>query len=99
VTSEIPGKEGIGTGEKTMTVFVPTSPNPTSGFMMIVPASDVKVLDMSVEDGIRMVVTAGMVAERDVDPVRAATQAKRAPAPEDKNGAAGDAKGPATDEH
>ena len=99
VTSETLGMEGLDTGEKTMTVFVPTSPNPTSGFMMVVPASDVKVLDMSVEDGIRMVVTAGMVAERDVDPVRAAAQAGEAPVPEDKSDAAGDAKGPVTDEH
>jgi len=99
VTSEIVGMGGIGIGEKSMTVFVPTSPNPTSGFMMVIPASDVRVLDMSVEDGIRMVVSAGMIAERDVDPVRAAARAGKAPPPEDGNAAAGDAKGPGSDEH
>ncbi len=55
-------------GEDTVTVFVPTSPNPTSGFMMVMPSSDVRVLDMSVEEGIRLVVTAGMAVRRDVGP-------------------------------
>jgi uncharacterized membrane protein len=74
-------------GKDNVTVFVPTSPNPTSGFMMVVPASDIRELDMSVEDGIRMIVTAGMVAERDIDVTRAAVKPKSgdAGASEDKN--------------
>lgn len=82
VTSEGLAGEFPGLGEESMTVFVPTSPNPTSGFMMVLPASDVKLLDMSVEEGIRMVVTAGMIAKRDVDPVRAAAGTKRSGGPE-----------------
>ncbi|MGD9402030.1 MAG: DUF502 domain-containing protein [bacterium] len=78
ITSENFGMGLADSKEDNVTVFVPTSPNPTSGFMMVVPASDVKVLDMSVEDGIRMIITAGMVAERDVDPVRAAAKSKSA---------------------
>lgn len=78
ITSENWGLEGPDPAGNGVTVFVPTSPNPTSGFMMVMPASDVKVLDMSVEEGIRLVVTAGMVAERDVDPVRAAVSKKKA---------------------
>jgi uncharacterized membrane protein len=77
--------EGFGMGlpeveEGSVTVFVPTSPNPTSGFMMVVPASDVRELDMSVEEGIRMIVTAGMVAERHIDPAMAAMKSKPASA-------------------
>jgi uncharacterized membrane protein len=78
VTSEGFAVDLADLGEETMTVFVPTSPNPTSGFMMVLPASDVKVLDMSVEEGIRMVVTAGMMAERDVDLLRGALPPRRA---------------------
>ncbi len=71
ITSESLGVSSPDFGEASVTVFVPTSPNPTSGFMMVVPASDVKVLDMSVEDGIKMVVTAGMIAQQDLDPLKA----------------------------
>ena len=42
-------------------VFVPTTPNPTSGFLLFVPASDVQRLPMSVEDGIKLVISAGIV--------------------------------------
>lgn len=42
-------------------VFVPTTPNPTSGFLLFVPRSDVKLLEMSVEDGIKMVVSTGIL--------------------------------------
>ena len=42
-------------------VFVPTTPNPTSGFLLFVPKEDAVELDMSVEDAIKLVVSAGMV--------------------------------------
>lgn len=42
-------------------VFVPTTPNPTSGFLLFVPRSDVRVLEMNVEDGIKMVVSTGIL--------------------------------------
>ncbi len=42
-------------------VFVPTTPNPTSGFLIFVPKEEVTVLDMSVEDGLKYVVTGGLV--------------------------------------
>ena len=42
-------------------VFVPTTPNPTSGFLLFVPEGDVKRLPMSVEDGIKLVISAGIV--------------------------------------
>ena len=42
-------------------VFVPTTPDPTSGFLLFIPKEDAVELDMSVEDAIKLVVSAGMV--------------------------------------
>ena len=42
-------------------VFVPTTPNPTSGFLVFVPARDIIRLDMAVEDGIKLVISGGIV--------------------------------------
>jgi uncharacterized membrane protein len=43
-------------------VFMPCTPNPTTGFLMYVPKSDVVMLDMSIEDGAKLIVSAGLVA-------------------------------------
>ena len=44
-----------------VSVFLPTTPNPTSGYLLFVPKKDVIVLDMSVEDAAKMVISAGLV--------------------------------------
>ena len=44
-----------------MSVFLPTTPNPTSGFLLFVPARDVIILDMTVEDSAKLVISAGLV--------------------------------------
>lgn len=54
-------KQRIPTGETVISVFLPTTPNPTSGFLLFVPKSDVIVLDMSVEDAAKLVISAGLV--------------------------------------
>jgi uncharacterized membrane protein len=46
-------------GEACLHVFVPTTPNPTSGFMLVVPVDLVKNLEMSVEDAMKLVMSAG----------------------------------------
>jgi uncharacterized membrane protein len=46
-------------------VFVPTTPNPTSGFLLFVPRRDVRVLSMTVEDGVKMVVSTGILVPPD----------------------------------
>ncbi len=51
-----------------MSVFLPTTPNPTSGFLLFVPKSDVIVLDMSVEDAAKLVISAGLVYPNAKDP-------------------------------
>ncbi len=49
------------TQAQTVNVFLPTTPNPTSGYLLFVPRQDLIILDMSVEDGIKMVVSGGIV--------------------------------------
>ncbi len=41
--------------------FVPTTPNPTSGFIMIVPTKDVIELDMEVDEALKMIISLGVV--------------------------------------
>lgn len=48
-------------GVPMMSVFLPTTPNPTSGFLLFVPVDDVVILDMSVEDAAKLVISAGLV--------------------------------------
>lgn len=45
----------------TVAVFLPTTPNPTSGFLLFVPKEDVTILDMKVEDAAKLVISAGLV--------------------------------------
>ena len=49
-------------------VFVPTTPNPTSGFLLMFPEEDVIELDMSVEDAAKLVISAGLVYPNGKDP-------------------------------
>lgn len=50
-----------------ISVFVPTTPNPTSGFLLFVPKADVIKLNMSVEEGIKYVISCGIVAPEQED--------------------------------
>ncbi|MGQ7791814.1 DUF502 domain-containing protein [Faunimonas sp. B44] len=47
--------------EEVVSVFLPTTPNPTSGFLLFVPRKDIVELDMSVEEGAKLVISAGLV--------------------------------------
>jgi uncharacterized membrane protein len=44
-----------------LNVFVPTTPNPTSGMLILVPREDVVFLDMSVEEGLKLIVSGGVI--------------------------------------
>ena len=55
-------------GEALLSVFVPTTPNPTSGFLLFFPEKDVIKLDMSVEDAAKLVISAGLVYPNQKDP-------------------------------
>jgi uncharacterized membrane protein len=50
------------TKEKVVCVFVPTTPNPTSGFLILVPEEKVTMLNMSVADGIKYIVSLGSIS-------------------------------------
>ncbi|MEM7743759.1 MAG: DUF502 domain-containing protein [Pseudomonadota bacterium] len=71
---ELPGK----TGEPEMTsVFLPTTPNPTSGFLLFVPTADIIELDMSVEEAAKLVISAGLVTPPTKEEVEAAARRER----------------------
>ncbi|MEK9627387.1 MAG: DUF502 domain-containing protein [Nitrospinota bacterium] len=52
--------EGITKGEKMLNIFVPTSPNPTTGFLFMLPEKDAQPLNMTVEEGLKMIISFGM---------------------------------------
>ena len=58
VCCDTPG--GITDGEKMLNVFVPTSPNPTTGFLFMLPEKETQPLTMSVEEGLKMIISFGM---------------------------------------
>ncbi len=50
-----------GTGGELLSIFVPTTPNPTSGFLLFFPKEDVIELDMTIEEAAKLVISAGLV--------------------------------------
>ena len=59
-------------GSEVMNVFVATTPNPTSGIYLLVPRDEVKILNMSVEEGLKLVVSSGAVhSQLDREPAKA----------------------------
>jgi len=59
-----------------LSIFVPTTPNPTSGFLLFFPAEDVIELAMSVEDAAKLVISAGLVYPNDKELIEAITRIK-----------------------
>ena len=70
VTSEAEGEAQAKTGETVINVFVPTTPNPTSGFLILVPREQLIDLKMTVAEGMKLVISGGTV----VPPFTPATQ-------------------------
>ena len=61
MTSDNLGEVQAKTRTDVISVFIPTTPNPTSGFVLMVPSEDVVHLDMSVEEGLKMIISMGVV--------------------------------------
>ncbi len=61
ITGETSGEVQHITNKTMVNVFIPTTPNPTSGFFILFPEKDVKMLNMTVEEGLKMIISAGMV--------------------------------------
>ena len=70
VTGDTPKQFQETIGHDLINIYVPTTPNPTSGFYIMVPPADVKRLDVPVEAGLKMILSAGVVNPLD-DPVEA----------------------------
>jgi uncharacterized membrane protein len=60
VTSEGEGEVQEKTPEYVVNVFIPTTPNPTSGYLVLVPRERLIPLEMTVEDGMRLVISGGV---------------------------------------
>ncbi len=56
------------TEDEVVNVFLPTTPNPTSGYLLFVPKRELVVLDMTVEEGIKMIVSGGIITPPDRRP-------------------------------
>jgi uncharacterized membrane protein len=54
-------------GRDLISVFVPTTPNPTSGFIIMLPAEDITQLDISVEDGFKFIISMGVIVPNGPD--------------------------------
>lgn len=63
-TSENAAEVQARTGETVVTVFLPTTPNPTSGFLLFVPKSQITELDMPVEEALKLIISLGVVVPR-----------------------------------
>jgi len=70
VTGDTPKKFQQVVEQDLINIYVPTTPNPTSGFYIMVPPSDIKRLDVPVEVGLKMILSAGVVNPLD-DPEEA----------------------------
>lgn len=61
LTSAAKGETQEVTGQHIVNIFVPTTPNPTSGFLLMVPEEDVTRLNMSIADGMKVIISGGAV--------------------------------------
>lgn len=61
LTGDTKGEVQHKTGKPVVNIFIPTTPNPTSGFLLMIPADEVEYLDMSVSDGMKLIISGGAV--------------------------------------
>jgi uncharacterized membrane protein len=71
VTSTVAGEIGAQTGRPHCSLFIPSAVNPTTGFLLVVPEEKVKYLDMTPEQAMKMIVSAGAL----VPPIRTSSPA------------------------
>ena len=88
ITGRTTGEVQHRTPEDVVNVYVPTTPNPTSGFLLYVPEKDLIPLDMPVDEAVKMVISVGMVTPafdpKTGRPVMSADETGTTPAPETK---------------
>lgn len=64
------------TADEVVNVFVPTTPNPTSGFLLFVPKKDIQIMDMTIEEGIKLIVSAGIVTPDKLEKIQSDNKTK-----------------------
>ena len=64
VTSEVTGSIAQPLPDKHYYVFLPTTPNPTSGFLLLIPEKDMIILDIQVDEAIRVIISGGVVTKK-----------------------------------
>ncbi len=84
VTGRTKGEVQSHTEEDTINVFVPTTPNPTSGYLLFVPKKELRYLSMSVEEGVKLVVSAGIITPPDRSTLEQSKHLERIEAKEKK---------------
>ncbi|HUU28876.1 MAG TPA: DUF502 domain-containing protein [archaeon] len=72
-------------GKQVAHVFIPTVPNPTSGYILLVPEDELQRLDLSVEEGLKLVLSLGMIHPEDYVVSRQVAAARIKAPPEDKS--------------
>ena len=65
VTGKTTGEVQNITADEVVNVFLPTTPNPTSGYLLFLPRSELVELSMTVEEGIKMIISGGIVTPKD----------------------------------
>lgn len=88
--------EKVDSNDPILSCFLPTTPNPTSGFLLFVPKSEITFLDMTTEDAAKMIISAGLVSPEyrkktaqlaNKARAKPAAKAKRKPTPKPKTDA------------
>ncbi|MBN1149904.1 DUF502 domain-containing protein [candidate division WOR-3 bacterium] len=59
-----------GNGTKLSSVFIPTTPNPTSGFYLLLPEKEIKMTDLTIEEGLRIIVSGGIITPKKIVKIR-----------------------------
>ena len=62
ITGESKGEVQDKTDKDMINVFIPTTPNPTSGFYILIPEDEVLMLNMTVEDAFKLIISGGIVS-------------------------------------
>ena len=70
ISTKARGEVQARTADDVVAVFMPTTPNPTSGFLLFVPQKDVTILNMPVEDAAKLIISAGLVYPNAEDPTK-----------------------------
>lgn len=67
VTGAAQGQLRGGSGEERVNIFLPTTPNPTSGFLLMIPRKDLTYLDMTVEEAVKVIMSGGMLSPSEAE--------------------------------